>query len=138
MIRQATSEDMPMLEEGAKKFFALHPFSMIGVDFDGDSIAEALTVMIEAGGVFVGERGAIGGVIAPVWFSPSTKIALELFWYGAGEGLALKRRFETWAHEKGAKAVVLTTLGREWDARTAEILDRSGYDKSEQTWLKVI
>ena len=138
MIRQATFDDMVRLDQIAREFFALHPLATLGVAFDGEAISRQVRAMIDAGGVFIGDKGAIGGMLSPVWFAPGSTVALELFWYGQGEGLALKRRFEQWAKESGAFAFVMSTLGREWDERTARILSKDGYEKSEQVWMKVV
>ncbi len=135
MIRQATSDDLPRLMEVAVDFWAMSPWS----DFaprDDVAICAMLERAIEAGSCFVGERGVIFGFLTPIWASPGKTIAVELAWWGAGEGQALLEAFEAWAKEQGAVGVQMSSLGAAHDDKTEAKLINSGYKLSERGFFK--
>jgi GNAT superfamily N-acetyltransferase len=138
MIRPATSADLPKLLEIGERFWRVSPWAAMGLERDDVAICEQLERAIEAGGCFVGDTGVIFGIIAPVWASPRHKIAVELAWWGPGEGRALREAFEAWAAENGCIGVQMSTLGVSWDDDTVSGLRAAGYSKAEQGWFKRI
>jgi GNAT superfamily N-acetyltransferase len=136
MIRQATSDDLPRLMAVAAQFWALTPWFRMGVERDDIAICSALENAIENGSCFVGDKGVIFGFMGPVWASPQHKIAVELAWWGAGEGMELLAAFEQWAKDEGAIGVQMSTLGSADDARTEEKLIKAGYRVSERGLFK--
>ncbi len=135
MIRQATSDDLPRLMAVASEFWALSPWSSM-VDMSEIAVCGLLEKAIEGGSCFVGERGVIFGFMGPVWAAPDHKIAVELAWWGEGEGLALLEAFETWAKDNGAIGVQMSTLGAEHDDKTEAKLREAGYKVSERGFFK--
>jgi GNAT superfamily N-acetyltransferase len=135
MIRQATSDDLPRLMAVASEFWALSPWSSM-VDMSEIAVCDLLEKAIEGGSCFVGERGVIFGFMGPVWAAPEHKIAVELAWWGAGEGLALLEAFEQWAKDNGAIGVQMSTLGAEHDDKTEAKLRKAGYKVSERGFFK--
>lgn len=136
MIRQATSDDLPRLMDVAAQFWALTPWSDMGIERDDIAICSTLENAIENGSCFVGDKGVIFGFMGPVWAAPQNKIAVELAWWGAGEGMELLEAFETWAKDNGAIGVQMSTLGSVHDARTEEKLIKAGYRVSERGLFK--
>jgi GNAT superfamily N-acetyltransferase len=136
MIRQATSDDLPRLMAVAAQFWALTPWFRMGVERDDIAICSTLENAIENGSCFVGDKGVIFGFMGPVWASPQHKIAVELAWWGAGEGMELLAAFEDWAKDNGAIGVQMSTLGSADDARTEEKLIKAGYRVSERGLFK--
>jgi GNAT superfamily N-acetyltransferase len=136
MIRQATSDDLPRLMAVAAQFWALTPWFRMGVERDDIAICSTLENAIENGSCFVGDKGVIFGFMGPVWASPQHKIAVELAWWGAGEGMELLAAFEQWAKDEGAIGVQMSTLGSADDARTEEKLIKAGYRVSERGLFK--
>jgi GNAT superfamily N-acetyltransferase len=136
MIRQATSDDLPRLMAVAAQFWALTPWFRMGVERDDIAICSTLENAIENGSCFVGDKGVIFGFMGPVWASPQHKIAVELAWWGAGEGMELLAAFEDWAKDEGAIGVQMSTLGSADDARTEEKLIKAGYRVSERGLFK--
>ena len=136
MIRQATSDDLPRLMDVAVQFWALTPWASMGLERDDIAICSTLENAIENGSCFVGEKGVIFGFMGPVWAAPQHKIAVELAWWGAGEGMELLEAFETWAKDNGAIGVQMSTLGSGNDTRTEEKLIKAGYRISERGLFK--
>jgi hypothetical protein len=136
MIRQATTDDLPRLMAVAAEFWALTPWFKMGVERDDIAICSALENAIENGSCFVGERGVIFGFMGPVWASPQNKIAVELAWWGAGEGMELLAAFEQWAKDEGAIGVQMSTLGADHDDKTETKLRAAGYQVSERGFFK--
>lgn len=136
MIRQATSDDLPRLMAVAAQFWALTPWSDMGIERDDIAICSTLENAIENGSCFVGDKGVIFGFMGPVWAAPQNKIAVELAWWGMGEGMELLAAFEQWAKDEGAIGVQMSTLGSASDARTEEKLIKAGYRVSERGLFK--
>lgn len=105
--------------------------------YDPDATAAGLAVMIEQGGVFVSERGMIGGLLSPVWCAPSRMIAVELFWWSRdGQGEALLDAFEAWAREAGAEEVRMSNVCGLRGEAVAKKLTARGYAPCETSFRK--
>jgi hypothetical protein len=135
MIRLATPDDLPRLMAIAVEFWALSPWSSM-VDMDDVAVCGLLEKAIQEGSCFVGERGVIFGFMGPVWAAPEHKIAVELAWWGAGEGQELLSAFENWAKSEGAIGVQMSTLGASHDDKSEEKLIDAGYRISERGFFK--
>lgn len=88
---------------------------------------------------FVSEKGEgiIAGMIAPLYYKPSYKMGVELFWRANdGTGLMLLRAFEEWAWGEGASDIRLSTLADFSDPLTAKLLKRRGYAPYEHHYVK--
>ena len=84
------------------------------------------------GCVWVSDNGFIAGALTQTIISPAP-LAQELGWYAAdGTGLRLLRRFETWAQERGAVLIQLST------GPTGPDLTRLGYWRAETAWVRSI
>ena len=86
MIRRAKDTDIPALVAMGRTFHAMAPHSPMGA-FDGVGVANVLGFLIESPNALVltNGEGAIGGVLAPVYFCPSKLMMEESFWW-AGRG----------------------------------------------------
>lgn len=135
-IRKATTGDLPHLLTIGERFWSISPWAALGLERDDIAICEQLERAIEAGGCFVSDDGVIFGVVAPVWASPSSTIAVELAWFGPTTGRALREAFEGWAKDQGCIGVQMSTLGATWDDDTVSGLRAAGYGKAEQGWFK--
>lgn len=135
MIRQATSDDMPRLMAIAVEFWKLSPLSEF-VALDEIAVCETIERAIDNGSCFVGERGVIMGFMMPHWAAPSCRVALEIAWYGAGEGDALMQAFEQWAKDNGAVGVQMSTIGAAHDDKIESKLIKSGYQVAERGFFK--
>ena len=103
---------------------------------DDIAVCEVIERAIDGGSCFVGERGVILGFMIPHWANPSYQIALELAWYGTGEGDELLAAFENWAKDNGATFVQMSTVGAAHDDKIEAKLIKSGYQVAERGLLK--
>lgn len=134
-IRHATPGDIPALLEMGQAF---HAASGMAFRFDLDAMRDLLGKMIEADGavILMTDRGVIGGMLNPAYCDPSWVYAVEMFWWAKGDGLALLRAFEDWAHHAGASEVRMTSLAAL--PRADAILRRVGYVPAEISYSKVV
>lgn len=134
-VRPATVDDLPRLMGWAEKFLAYHPLT---AQFPHDMLAveTMLRRMIEGedAALLMHERGAIGGIIAPLWCSPDVRVANELFWWSEAGGRSLMRAFEAWAAEHGAHVVNMVMIMGRRDVST--IYDRAGYTPLELSFVR--
>ena len=81
--------------------------------------------------VFVTPTGFIAGMLQPTVISPKP-VAKELGWWSGDrrDGVRLLRAFETWAKERGATLVQLST------APDGPDLTRLGYARAELAWVR--
>lgn len=109
------------------------------VGYDPHSMAQTFEAMIagEHFALFIGDGGAIGGMIAPHPFNYSQKFVDELFWWSEGrEGLRLLAAFEEWAASRDAM-VRMTALEAVSPDRVGRLLERRGYQPLERSFIKV-
>lgn len=84
------------------------------------------------GAVWVSDGGFIAGVLTQTIISP-VPICQELGWFATdGTGLRLLRRLETWAQERGAALIQLST------GPSGPDLARLGYSRAETAWVRSI
>ncbi len=136
MIRLATEDDIARLLAMGRKFHAASPYA--AHTFDDDAMAEVLRRMMAADNsvVLCHEHGVIGGVLTPLYFSPATIMASELFWWAERDGMALLEHFEAWADVMGAAGVTMSTL--DGSARLDRIMVRRGYRGAERSLMRMI
>jgi hypothetical protein len=138
VIRAATEDDIPrLLEMGAK--FAERAKLNDHVGYDPASMAETFRAMIEGDNfcLFVGDAGALGGIVAPHPFNYAQMIADELFWWSEGrEGLALLKAYEEWAGSHGA-VIRMTALEAVEPERMGKLFARRGYRPLARAVVKV-
>jgi len=123
----------------ARRFFAMSVWRD-SATLDEAAVASALEAMASNPMAYIeiNEHGAIGGVITPLWFDPSTLVAAELFWYSEtpGEGAKLRERFEAWAKDAGARYVQLSAMINDNEERLRRTLSGRGYDAKEIGFIK--
>lgn len=134
-MRAATEADIPaMLDMGAD----FHAASGARFGYDRDAMARVFAAMIEAdtATVIVSDTGLIGGVLSPAYCDPAWIMAVEMFWWASGGGMALLKAFEAWATEQGAQEVRMTSLAAL--PKADAILQHKGYAPVEISYQKVI
>lgn len=117
-IRQLDISELPLLEPGAKEFYASSKYLK---GFEMPRFISLWTTLIENGtgriyGMFDENgnvQGAILGVLYPELYGPGL-IATEFAWFVRekyrGSGLRLYYKFEEWAKEKKATQIRMTHL----------------------------
>lgn len=146
-IRPATAEDVPRLAEMGRGFFAFSAFGDFA-EYDPVSAGRNIEAMRTSGCVFVAADGdeivgALLGVISPLWFDDSARIASELAWWVNAShrhtpaGLRLYAAFEDWAGDHGATAIVMSDLVvRGGEMPAARLFERLGYTTIERSHIK--
>jgi hypothetical protein len=134
-VRPATLDDLPRLMGWAGEFLSYHPLTS---QFPRDlaAVEAMLRRMIEGedAALLMHDRGAIGGIIAPLWCSPDVRVANELFWWSESNGLSLMKAFEAWAHDNGAQVVNMVMIVGRRDV--SPIYDRAGYLPVELSYVR--
>lgn len=137
LIRRATTEDAVTVATRG------HRFILETEEMPDATLAECIEfaerlLSSEEGVAFISEGdGVIAGIMAPLYYKPSYRIAAELFWRANdGTGIQLLRAFEGWAWEAGADDIRLSTLAEFSDPLTAKLLKRRGYAPYERHYVK--
>lgn len=134
----ATEADIPVLVEIGRKFHAMSPHKPVG-PFDAEAVGRVLVMLIAHpdGLVMTNGVGAIGGMIAPVYFSPGVKMMEEHFWFSdIGGGRDLLRAFENVSRETGADYVMLSTLENDKSQVIDRVVSRMGFIPIERRYMK--
>lgn len=136
--RIATNDDIPALIEMGRRFHAMSPHKMLG-PYDEHAVANMLAALIAdtmGSIVLTNDEGAIGGRMAPLYFSPTVRFMEEAFWWAGKGGRELLDAFEFLAKRMGAKASYMSTLDNEHVAAADRIMRRRGYVPLERRYLK--
>lgn len=134
----ATETDIPALIEMGRKFHAMSPHKPVG-PFDPEAVGRVLAMLIghSDGLVMTNGVGAIGGLIAPVYFSPQVRMMEEHFWFSdMGGGKDLLRAFEAVSRETGADYVMLSTLENDKSSVIDRVVSRMGFTPIERRYMK--
>lgn len=138
MIREATVADIPVLLAMGQRFAdKARLFDHVG--YDPASMEQTFAALIANDHccLFIGEAGALGGLVAPHPFNAARMIADELFWWSEGrEGLTLLKAYEAWAGSFGA-VIRMTALEAVEPERVGRIFARRGYLPLERAFVKV-
>lgn len=129
VIRLATPADIPRLVDMVA---ALAEASGMPVTVDRDWTARSLLALIASrdSAVWISGDGFLAAQLVRSTVSPQP-IAAEHGWYARdGSGLRLLRAFETWAAERGAVMIRLSTGAGGPD------LARLGYRPVETAWIR--
>lgn len=135
MIRPAEQSDLPRLMGYAEQFLAYHPMTSL-YPREPEAVEAMLSKLIadENCVLLVHDRGAIGGVLNPLWCAPSVKVATELFWWAEMGGRPLMKAFEDWARSKGADVLnMIAIIGRK---DVTPLYDRAGYSPVELSFVR--
>jgi GNAT superfamily N-acetyltransferase len=86
--------------------------------------------------------GMLGLMMMPLYFSPSTTFATEMFWWvepehrKSGTGKALLDAAEKWAKERGATVCTMISLSQSEPDRVPALYRSAGYEPLETTWMR--
>ena len=88
--------------------------------------------------------GIAGALIYPMYFSPGYRVAQELWWWmlpearGQGIGKKLYDAIESWASEKGAKALFMIALEDDDAPRMERLYKDIGFRPMERTYFREV
>ena len=144
MIRQLGIDDLDALEDAAREFYAAAPG--LGVFRLDHFRAPWAQILANGSGVIFADEcadgqihGVIGGVVHREIYGDRT-IAEEFFWfvrqYSRGSGVALYRRFERWARERGADEIQMCHLIESMPAKVARFYQGAGFRAVEVRYAK--
>jgi hypothetical protein len=138
-VRQATLDDVDAVMEWGVRF---HAYSIWGkrVPIVEDDWRETVTSLLgsDDAAVFMTDNGFCGGLIFPMYFNKSYRIAQELFWFASSGGSALREAFEDWAKERGAQAIQMSCIADDREAAVRRLFRKAGYDATETALMKEI
>lgn len=129
-MRQATVEDIPALEEMARRFHekkqTRYPFKDARAFFEWAMCT---------GVVFIADDGFLVGAAVPEASNDEYKVAHELFWWSEGlSGQRMRRAFEAWAVDNGCQEIQFSHPAAE--IMVGRLLDRAGYEPATVVWRK--
>ena len=148
IARKATRGDFPALIRMSVKFHEL--LDMRDLPLDPDSLWRWLEHLEHQHVLAVVEDdernvvGALGGMLAPVFFNDVLLIGQELFWWvdpehrAGGAGVALLDEAERQAREAGCVRWNMLNLAHVQPEAMARLYRKQGYNQIETTWSKVL
>jgi hypothetical protein len=129
-------DDLPRVLELAHAFHAASTWAKI--PFDDAAFLATAAAMVEAdeAAIFLGEDGMCGGLINGLYFSPQTRVAIELFWWAPREGTALRQAFEAWATAHDVAAIQFSAMANERRTAVERLYRAAGYAPAETAFVK--
>lgn len=105
-------------------------------DFDPGAVARMLAFLIDNGLVLTNGHGAIGGMLAPVYFAPEKKVMEEAFWFSHRGGRDLLKEFNRASKAMGADFVAISTLENDRQPLVDRLVTVIGFRPMERRYLK--
>jgi GNAT superfamily N-acetyltransferase len=149
-VREATEADLPVYLQLSADFHAASPMQRV-CEFEpqgfGEFVRQAMqnpdicVLLAELNGEIV---GITGGIIYPLYFSPSHKVSQELWWWltpaarGSGAGNKMFKHLQSWAKERGAQTMFMIALEDERAQKMEKVYCRAGFEPMERTFMKGI
>ena len=144
-LRLATTEDIPVILEMAKKFADTSPYGKYPQEYSkAEDMVKGLLIDRNKSIVILYEvngkpEGMIAGVLSEMMFSREN-VAQELIWWvnpghRSRKSLSLKEAYEYWAKRVGAKYI---SMAEPNDEKVARYYERTGYKVMERNHLKVV
>ena len=129
VIREATADDVIRIVDMVE---ALRLAVGGPVAVDRPWTARTLAALLESpdGAVWVSGGGFLAASIQRSIISPVPMAVEHGWWASDGSGLRLLRIYESWAKDKGAALITLST------GPTGPDLSRLGYRRAEQAWTR--
>jgi GNAT superfamily N-acetyltransferase len=156
MIRPITIDELSAVEDAARDFYAASRF-LGGFRIERFCETWAALLATGAGVIFAAldgaedgidpaeDPGAVAGVIGGLLHREiygEALIAEEFFWFcrpeRRGAGVALYRRFEQWARERGAATIQMVHLLDVMPEKVARFYLRSGFEPVEMRYVKAL
>jgi len=150
IVRNAVEADLPIYLQLSADFHAASPMQRV-CEFEPDGFKEFVLGAMDNPDICIlaaelnGEIvGITGGIIYPLYFSPSHKVAQELWWWltpaarGSGVGNKMFKHLQLWSKERGAKTIFMIALEDERAEKMEKVYCRAGFEPMERTFMKGI
>jgi GNAT superfamily N-acetyltransferase len=150
VVREAVEADLPVYVQLSADFHAASPMQRV-CEFEPEGFKEFVLSAIDNPDISIllaelnGEVvGITGGIIYPLYFSPSHKVSQELWWWltpaarGSGVGNKMFKHLQLWSKERGAKTIFMIALEDERAEKMEKVYCRAGFEPMERTFMKGI
>jgi len=150
IVREAVEADLPVYLQLSADFHAASPMQRV-CEFEPEGFKEFVINAMDNPDICIlaaelnGEIvGITGGIIYPLYFSPSHKVAQELWWWltpaarGSGVGNKMFKHLQLWSKERGAKTIFMIALEDERAEKMEKVYCRAGFEPMERTFMKGI
>jgi GNAT superfamily N-acetyltransferase len=150
IVRNAVEADLPIYLQLSADFHAASPMQRV-CEFEPEGFKEFVLGAMDNPDICIlaaelnGEIvGITGGIIYPLYFSPSHKVAQELWWWltpaarGSGVGNKMFKHLQLWSKERGAKTIFMIALEDERAEKMEKVYCRAGFEPMERTFMKGI
>jgi GNAT superfamily N-acetyltransferase len=150
VVREAVEADLPIYVQLSADFHAASPMQRV-CEFEPEGFKEFVLSAIDNPDICIllaelnGEIvGITGGIIYPLYFSPSHKVSQELWWWltpaarGSGVGNKMFKHLQLWSKERGAKTIFMIALEDERAEKMEKVYCRAGFEPMERTFMKGI
>ena len=149
-VREATDADLSEYVKLSADFHAASPMQKV-CEFEPEGFKEFVLAAIDNPDICIllaelnGEIvGITGGIVYPLYFSPSHKVSQELWWWltpaarGSGVGNKMFKHLQLWSKERGAKTIFMIALEDERAEKMEKVYCRAGFEPMERTFMKGI
>ena len=149
-VREATESDLSEYVKLSADFHAASPMQKV-CEFEPEGFKEFVLAAIDNPDICIllaelnGEIvGITGGIVYPLYFSPSHKVSQELWWWltpaarGSGVGNKMFKHLQLWSKERGAKTIFMIALEDERAEKMEKVYCRAGFEPMERTFMKGI
>ena len=149
-VREATEADLPVYLQLSADFHSASPMQRV-CNFEPEGFKDFVVNAMDNPDICIlaaelnGEIvGITGGIIYPLYFSPSHKVAQELWWWltpaarGSGVGNKMFKHLQLWSKERGAKTIFMIALEDERAEKMEKVYCRAGFEPMERTFMKGI
>jgi GNAT superfamily N-acetyltransferase len=149
-VREATDADLSEYLKLSADFHAASPMQRV-CEFEPEGFKEFVLAAIDNPDICIllaelnGEIvGITGGIVYPLYFSPSHKVSQELWWWltpaarGSGVGNKMFKHLQLWSKERGAKTIFMIALEDERAEKMEKVYCRAGFEPMERTFMKGI
>ena len=149
-VREATEADLSEYVKLSADFHAASPMQKV-CEFEPEGFKEFVLAAIDNPDICIllaelnGEIVRItGGIVYPLYFSPSHKVSQELWWWltpaarGSGVGNKMFKHLQLWSKERGAKTIFMIALEDERAEKMEKVYCRAGFEPMERTFMKGI
>lgn len=143
VIREATIADLPLIEPGAREFYAASEHLR---NLNMEHFIKNWNMLLSSGtGVifFLEDTEQVTGFIGGTRFPDMNNgelIATECFWFvrqaARGHGWRLYRRFERWAKESGCVQIQMVHLADSMPEQLERFYERLGFKRAEVRYCK--